>query len=325
MGDLKLSNEMLQREAEKTGFRPEVLEKVLQLLNLLQALRDHPFLRDRIALKGGTALNLFVFKMPRLSVDIDLNYIGTADRTVMLAERPEVERAIKAVCSREDFSLQRIPGDHAGGKWLLRYESALRQGGNLALDLNYMYRIPLWPITLQNSSKVCASNTRQIPVLEIHELAAGKLAALLARRASRDLFDAHRLLTECKFEDDRLRTAFVLYGAMNRKDWRSVSVEDVNFESNELKNQLLPTLRNEYVNGIKDLQDWAGTLVNECRRALSAVLPLSEPEREFLDRLLDHGEIKPSVLTDDDMWADHMGRHPLLQWKALNVRRNKNN
>ena len=102
---MKLSNEMLQREAEKTGFRPEVLEKVLQLLNLLQALRDHPFLRDRIALKGGTALNLFVFKMPRLSVDIDLNYIGTADRTAMLAERPEVERAIKAVCAREDFSL----------------------------------------------------------------------------------------------------------------------------------------------------------------------------------------------------------------------------
>ena len=65
--------------------------------------------------------------------------------------------------------------------------------------------------------------------------------------------------------------------------------------------------------------------LNESRGVLSAVLPLSKREREFLDRLLDHGEIKPSVLTDDKVWADHVGRHPLLQWKAPNVRRNKNN
>lgn len=87
----------LQREAEATGFRGEALEKVVRLLELLEGFRSHPFLKSRIGLKGGTALNLFVFDVPRLSVDIDLNYIGAVDRDAMLAERPKVEQAIEAV------------------------------------------------------------------------------------------------------------------------------------------------------------------------------------------------------------------------------------
>ena len=70
----------LNREAAFTGFRTEVLEKVIHLLSLLDTLRLHPFLKKRVGLKGGTALNLFVFDVPRLSVDIHLNYIGAADR-----------------------------------------------------------------------------------------------------------------------------------------------------------------------------------------------------------------------------------------------------
>jgi predicted nucleotidyltransferase component of viral defense system len=91
---VRISKEKLLTEAELTGFRAEILEKVIHLLNLLETLNSHPFLKDRLALKGGTALNLFVFPLPRLSVDIDLNYIGTVDRESMLAERPKVEEAI---------------------------------------------------------------------------------------------------------------------------------------------------------------------------------------------------------------------------------------
>jgi predicted nucleotidyltransferase component of viral defense system len=53
-----------------------------RLLELLAGLESHPYLRGRLALKGGTALNVFVFDLPRLSVDIDLNYVGAADRRV---------------------------------------------------------------------------------------------------------------------------------------------------------------------------------------------------------------------------------------------------
>ena len=90
----------LQREAAATGFPTEMLEKTLRLLSLLAALPTHPFLRSRVALKGGTALNLFVADVPRLSVDVDLNYIGAAARERMLADRPKVEQAIQAVCGR---------------------------------------------------------------------------------------------------------------------------------------------------------------------------------------------------------------------------------
>lgn len=66
------SIEKLEAEAEATGFRVDMLEKVVRLLGVLESVRDHPFLKGKLALKGGTALNLFVFDVPRLSIDIDL-------------------------------------------------------------------------------------------------------------------------------------------------------------------------------------------------------------------------------------------------------------
>jgi len=138
---MRISREHLLGEAVATGFRPEVLEKAVRLLNLLEGFRSHPFLKDRLALKGGTALNLFIFELPRLSVDLDMNYIGAADREGMLAERPKVEEAVNAVCRREGFTPRYVPDDHAGGKWRLHYESALGPGGNLELDLNFMFRL----------------------------------------------------------------------------------------------------------------------------------------------------------------------------------------
>ena len=101
---------------------------------LLESLSRHPFLKRRIVLKGGTALNLFVFDVPRLSVDIDLNYIGAADRETMKAERPKLEQAIHAVCGRLDLEVRRAPREHAGGKWRLRYTGVNERQGNLELD-----------------------------------------------------------------------------------------------------------------------------------------------------------------------------------------------
>lgn len=59
-----LTESELLREAAESGFRPEILEKVVRLTELLETLRSHPFLKTRIALKGGTALNLFVLRLP---------------------------------------------------------------------------------------------------------------------------------------------------------------------------------------------------------------------------------------------------------------------
>lgn len=320
---MKISHEKLIAQAEATGFRPEVLEKVAHLLGLLEALGSHPFLKGKLALKGGTALNLFVFNVPRLSVDIDLNYVGAEDREIMLAERPKIEQAIQAVFAREGFTVRRMPEEHAGGKWSLRYQSAAGQGGNLEVDLNFMYRVPLWRVTLTDSYPVGAWQAIQIPVVDIHELAAGKLAALLARRQARDLFDSHRILHKENIDQDRLRTAFVVYGAMNRKDWRTVSVEDVHFESAELARQLIPTLRVNTTEEQESIDQYGAQLVEECRQALSVVLPFTENEKAFLDLLLEHGEVDSTILTSDSALQQRIQKQPLLEWKAVNVRKFK--
>ena len=320
---MKISRERLQSESQASGFRAEVLEKAVHLLNLLEGLQAHPFLKGRFALKGGTALNLFLFDMPRLSVDIDLNYVGAVGREEMEGERPKIEQAVHAVCSREGISIARIPSDHAGGKWRLRYESALSEGGNLELDLNFMFRIPLWPIIRRDSRSVGSYQAKGIPVLDIHELAAGKLAALMSRHASRDLFDAHLLLTRGALDPEKLRLGFVLYGAMNRKDWRTVRLDDVVLNTHEVENQLVPLVRRDFAENMANSKDWAARLVTECRSGLDAVLPMRSGEKAFLDRLLDCGVIEPLLLTKDEAMAATIANHPLLQWKALNVREHK--
>ncbi len=162
---MKLSSSEIISTAESTGFRPDMVEKVLHLLNAMNA---HPFLKGKWALKGGTALNMFVFDIPRLSVDIDINYIGMMDREAMLAERPEIEQAANAVFSREGFVTKRVPGEHAGGKWRLGYQSYTGQPGNLEVDFNFMFRQPLWDVQNIDSHRLGNFQAKGIPVLDIH-------------------------------------------------------------------------------------------------------------------------------------------------------------
>ena len=321
---MKISPERLQAEAQTSGFRPEVLEKVFQLLNLLEGFQSHPFLKGRLVLKGATALNLFLFDLPRLSVDIDMNYVGAVDRSKMIEERPKVEQAVQAVCSREGMTVIRQPTDHAGGKWRLRYDRSTGLGGNLEIDLNYLLRVPLWPVRLHDSRQVGSFAAKGIPVVDIHELAAGKLAALLARQASRDLFDAYQLFTVAELQREKLRLGFVLYGAMNRRDWRTVNVNDVGADPGELQNQLVPLMQSDLPDRFGGSDTWTKTLVETCRDKFKAVLPLAKNEKEFLNRLLEQGEIEPSLLTEDQQMCDRIKSHPGLQWKALNVREYKN-
>lgn len=309
--------------AEKTGFRIEMIEKVLLLINLLGTLNSHPFLKGKWVLKGGTALNLFLLNLPRLSVDIDLNYIGTTEREQMLAERPGIEQAVQAVFSREGFIIKRLPEEHAGGKWRLGYQSITGQPGNLEVDINFMYRQPLFDISIVDSHPFGNFQAKKIPVLDFHELAAGKLAALLSRGQARDLYDSYKILGMHDIKNDYLRIAFVVYGAMNRKDWRTVSIEDIDFDASELARQLMPTLNIEIQKKNIPPAQFGEKLLNNCKKALSAVLPLKDTEMEFLNRLLDNGEIIPSILTSDKTLIRNIKKQPLLEWKALNVRQYK--
>ncbi|MCC7386354.1 MAG: nucleotidyl transferase AbiEii/AbiGii toxin family protein [Deltaproteobacteria bacterium] len=318
---MKFGAEEIQQHADALGFRPDTLEKVFRLLSLLETLRSNAFLRPRVALKGGTALNLFLFDMPRLSVDIDLNYVGSGDRDTMLADKPKVEHAIVAVCSREGLTVKRMPSEHAGGKWRLSFVNTAGSSDKLEVDLNFMLRVPLWPVTTLDSKPLGPAVAREIAVVDRHELAAGKLAALVARNASRDIFDARELLRRTDLDRDKLRLAFVVYGGLNRKDWRTVRLDDVAAEPAELKREVVPMLRAEVRPKDAEIVTWAEALVRETRALMSAVLPLETHELEFVERLNGTGDIAPELLTSDPAMQATIREQPGLRWKALNVKK----
>ena len=78
---------------------------------------------------------MFWLDVPRLSVDIDINYVRRADLDGMRADRPAFEAAMLACCEREGCSVRRAPQEHAGGKFHLRYSGGIGGGGSLEMDL----------------------------------------------------------------------------------------------------------------------------------------------------------------------------------------------
>lgn len=315
-----LTAQQLTRAAAAGGFRPESLEKAARLLDVLNGLRRHPYLRTRLVLKGGTALNLFVLDMPRLSVDLDVNVVGAASRDVMLAERPKVEQAVTAVCGRLGLQVRRTSGEHAGGKWRLAYTSAFGRPATLELDLNFLLRAPLWPVSVCHSRPIGFLQARDIPLVDVHELAAGKLAALFARSAPRDAFDVVELLGSGLLEPRLLRVGFVVYGGASRRDWRQITSEDVTLDPTDVDRQLVPMLRADLAPARDQLGTWTASLRAACRGLLGVVLPFAESEIEFLSRLNDRGEIVPALLSNDEQLQQVIAGHPALLWKAHNVR-----
>jgi hypothetical protein len=244
-------------------------------------------------------------------------------RAMSVSSRRSSCSAIEAVCGRLGLRLRRAPSDHAGGKWRLSYVTVTGRPGALELDLNFLLRTPLWPHVVSGSRPVGTFAAADVPILDLHELAAGKLAALFARNASRDLFDARELLRRGRLDRERLRLGFVVYGGVNRRDWREVSLDDVHTTPDEVDRSLVAMLRADLAPRRDRIAEWTRELVENCRELLSMVLPLDRQEREFLDALNDRGEILPEILTADPTLGDRIRSHPGLLWKAHNVRRHR--
>jgi predicted nucleotidyltransferase component of viral defense system len=94
---MKFSSTQIRELAADAHFPPENFEKVLRLRELLIEFHKHTVLYGKLVLKGGTALNLFYLDLARLSVDIDLNYIGNIDREATLKERPQIVKAVEQI------------------------------------------------------------------------------------------------------------------------------------------------------------------------------------------------------------------------------------
>ena len=98
-------------------------------------------------------------------------------------------------------------------------------------------------VAFRDSLVVLEDIARGINLSDEHELAVGKLAELLARGASRDLFDSRELLLRTSLDTEEEGLGFVVYGGIKRVDWRTFSVEYMTTTVDDFKRQLPPMLR----------------------------------------------------------------------------------
>lgn len=310
-----MSKQELLSDARMQNYKPEILEKVYRLLDVFQQFTTVPYLKDRLVLKGGTALNLFCFdSIRRLSVDIDLNYIGSVNKRTMLDERIILNDTISTVLQSNGFDKYRAPNHHAGGKLIWLYDSVLGSKGTLEIDINYMFRMPLWPIA-HRATKVSGYENWSAPVLDIHELAAGKLSALFDRRVSRDLYDAHYLLNHVQFDIEKLQIAFAVYIAMTKINLNDLNPNFIQCDLRDMKNRLLPVLCQKDLPRIPaKLQKWSEELLKELRKGLEVLLPLQEHHIEFINQVRNFGVIKPGLITTESGLQEKIALQPGLLW-----------
>ena len=137
----------LEKIAKEKGFVRDNLEKVMRLSEILQYFNQNEFLHDSLVLKGGTAINLTVFQMPRLSVDIDLDFAKNCSREEMIKARQSINNEILAYMSNEGYVLK--PGSkspHTLDSWVFGYINAGGNPDNIKIEINYSDRCHVLPM-----------------------------------------------------------------------------------------------------------------------------------------------------------------------------------
>jgi predicted nucleotidyltransferase component of viral defense system len=318
-GILMFSKEYLQNLSRKTGFLAESLQKQMTLLDILREIGRNALLKKKFALKGGTSLNLFWFPLPRLSVDIDLNYIGSHDRQEMLTDRTSVEQELKKLIQSRGITIQHAPSDeHAGAKWRLRSPSSFGGHFTLELDLNYMMRIPVYGIREKEPYQMDEDYSFIFSSVSFEELFAGKIKALLERSAARDLFDVFMLTKKnIRYDFKKLKSAAIFFGITGKHDWRKRDLETIDSINQQMLHvELNPLLRQDDVLDI-------GTMKRETKKILTRIITYDESEKIFMDEFLDHGRFTPELLFGKQEHARLMKHHPAVLWKLQNVRKFK--
>lgn len=260
------------------------------------------------AMKGGTAINLFVQDLPRLSVDIDVSYVPhDKPRGVAIAEIAAELNAIRDRLTRRGIASE-VTASSAGDETKL----FVRRGRDqVKIEINHVFRGTVLPPESRPLVKAASELFTvgfSVPTLAVPELYGSKLVAALDRQHPRDFFDVHGMFQTHGLRPETVE-CFVAYLAGHNRP-----VHEVLFSRDV---ELRPAFENEFVG----MERVAVTLVDiqaardRLRRELRAVL--TDSQKRFL----------LSLVAAEPEWRllsiPHLAQLPAVQWKLQNLGRLK--
>ena len=255
------------------------------------------------ALHGGTAINLFVRDMPRLSVDIDLTYIPIEDRKTSFKNIIESLGQIKT-------KLEKILLE---ATITLKEETLKLQittvNAQIKLEVNQINRgimddtvtLPLCEKTQEEFDAFCA-----IPVVPLGQLYGGKICAALDRQHPRDLFDVKYLLENEGFTEE-IKKGFILFLLCSNRPLHEMLHPNFIDQRETLVNQFEGMSEEPFT--YEDFEKTRGELIKTIHQNLT------DKDKEFL---LSFGEGTPNWDIYD------FERFPAVQWKLQNLTKLKN-
>lgn len=278
----------------------------LDTARLLTRVAPLVFVDDTFALKGGTAINLFVRDMPRLSVDLDLVFPDAASSREEALQR--INEAIRQSASRlrkQGFQTHTPAAPESGETKLLVRRGAIQ----VKIEVNFVMRGTVQCVrmaSLTPNARETLEADLEIPVVSLEDMYGGKLVAAMDRQHPRDLFDVEQLFAHEGITAG-IRRAFVVYLASHNRPVHEVlfpTLRDIrqefdhNFAGMTVEPVELETLLAARDRMMRELQQ--GLTADERRFLLSLVA--AAPEWGLLG-------------------VPHLEQLPGLRWKLQNLER----
>lgn len=306
----------LAQKANEMNFVRDTLEKVLRLTDILKYLNSNPLTKENLVLKGGTAINLTVFNLPRLSVDIDLDFARNLSRDEMMRTREQLREDVKIYMSTQGYAISpRSKAYHSLDSFVFTYINLGGMNDNIKIEINYSLRAHIFEPSLRKMSVSGIADNALISTLSPMELYAAKINALIGRAAARDLYDIHNMIKFGLFDESEhplLRKCVVFYTAISQDEIpKEYDLKRFNaITSRKIKTDLLPVIqKGEFF----DLEHSK----TEVAEYINGLLTLEENEKAFLSEFKEK-RYKPELIFDDEDILDRIKDHPMALWKVRN-------
>ena len=264
------------------------------------------FADNVFALKGGTAINLFVRDMPRLSVDLDLVFVDhRLGRDEALARINDAIRSAVDRLKKRGFQTHAATATDAGETKLFVRRDKLE----VKVEVNFVLRGTVHPIrstSLTPKAKETLLADLELPVVSLEDLYGGKLVAALDRQHPRDLFDVMELFLHGGITPE-IRRSFVVYLASHNRPIHEVLFPNLRDISSEYESTF-KGMTTEPVE-LKALVSARERIIAELKAGLDA------PEREFL---LSLARNEPNW---DLLGIEHLEQLPGIRWKLEDLGR----